>query len=366
MLPIAGYLTDLAGRVKLIALANYLSAAILLLYVFAPRWEMVAVAGLLQGFLVFQFPPSSAIIADSLSPRSRGVGTATMRTIAGVVAMFSPYLAGAVLDACGVKVGMRYLYGVMAAVAFISATIHLRFLKETSTRSEEKLSLSRLPTVFGTAYGGIPSLLRRLPRPLQALAAVVTLGFMANGVASPFWVVYAVERIGLSSVQWGLILLIENAVRNLVFIPAGLLADRYGKTKSMLVSLLLSLVSIPLFVFAASFTQVLLIRLVVAVANAFFTPACSALMADIVPRDSRGRVMAAIGRGTVMLGPASGGTGGPGLGFVTTVPLMIASLLGGYLYTLNAAYPWFFVSIATVISVVLLALFIRDPEEAQI
>ena len=34
----------------------------------------------------------------------------------------------------------------------------------------------------------------------------------------------------------------------------------------------------------------------------------------------------------------------PGLGFVTAVPLMVASILGGYLYTLNAAYPWFFVA----------------------
>ena len=55
--PISGYLADRTGRVKLIALANYLSALTMLLYVFAPSWEWIALGALLQGFLVFRFPP---------------------------------------------------------------------------------------------------------------------------------------------------------------------------------------------------------------------------------------------------------------------------------------------------------------------
>jgi len=132
MFPIAGYLTDHAGRVKLIALGGYLSGFILLLYVLAPSWEAVALAGLLQGFMVFQFPPTSAIIADSLSPQNRGKGIATMNAISGALAMFSPYLAGAMLDAHGENTGMRLLYGVMMVVYLLNATINLRFLKETS------------------------------------------------------------------------------------------------------------------------------------------------------------------------------------------------------------------------------------------
>ena len=74
MFPIAGYLTDRVGRVKLIALGGYLSAIVLLLYMLAPSWEMLALGALLRGFMVFQFPPTSALIADSLSPQDRGKG----------------------------------------------------------------------------------------------------------------------------------------------------------------------------------------------------------------------------------------------------------------------------------------------------
>ena len=89
-------------------------------------------------------------------------------------------------------------------------------------------------------------------------------------------------------------------------------------------------------------------------------------MADLVPREIRGRVMGAIGQGVIMLGAAGGGTGGPAMGYLIIIPLMIASLLGGYLYLANPAYPWFFVAITTVISILLTALFIRDPKTAEV
>ena len=364
--PIAGYIADHAGRVKLIALTGYFSGAVLLLYVFAPSWEVIALGALLSGFTVVQFPPTSALIADSLAPQDRGRGIATMNTLAGAPAIFAPYVAGALLSICGVDVGMRYLYGFLAVAYLVNATINLHFLKETSARSAKGLDLSDIPKTLRNAYGGIPTMLRQLPPSIKALAAVIILGFMANAIAGPFWVVYAVEHIGLDSAEWGLILLIETALRNLMYIPAGVLVDRCGRTRCMLASLLLSLVSIPLFVFSVGFVTVLLIRSAIGVANALFLPACSALMADTVPRGTRGRVMAAMGRGGAMIGAAAGGTGGPGLGFLVSIPLMTASLSAGYLYTCNPALPWFFVLAFTLISISLLVRFIRDPEQAQV
>jgi hypothetical protein len=76
--------------------------------------------------------------------------------------------------------------------------------------------------------------------------------------------------------------------------------------------------------------------------------------------------MAAIGRGAVMLGPASGGTGGPGMGFLTTLPVILGSIVGGYLYNSNPTLPWLFVSAATALSILFAVLFLRDPEHAQI
>ncbi len=366
MFPLSGYLTDRAGRVRLIVLAGYFSGATLLLYVLAPSWEWIALAALLQGFMTLQFPPTSAIIADSLEPSSRGTGIATMNTLASTVAMFSPYIAGTILEIYDTAFGMRILYAMLAGSSIIGATIKLRYLKETSTKVDEEFRLSDATKIFKDVYGGIPSMVSELPRSVKALGVVLILLFMSNGIASPFWVVYVVERIGLSSVEWGLILLVEAALKTLLYIPAGMLVDRFSRTRSLLASLLLSMVSIPLFVYSTRFVDVLLIRMAVAVATVFFIPASSALMADTVPREVRGSVMAAFGRGTVMLGAAGGGTGGPGMGFFITIPVMIASIAGGLLYSANPAYPWFFVLASTAASIVTTALFIRDPAKAEV
>jgi MFS family permease len=365
MFPLAGYFTDRAGRKILIALAGYLSAATMMLYVFAPSWEWIALGAFLQGFMVFQFPPTSAIIADSLAPENRGIGVATMTTIASVLGMFSPYIAALVLQIYDTAPGMRILYALLAGAGAAGATINLRFLDETAREVEmgPRLSVSQ---IFRDVYGGIPLMLRQLPAPLKALGVVMVLGFMANGVASSFWVVYVVEEIGLSTVDWGLILFIEGALKVVFYIPAGVLVDKYGRARSLMASLLFSIVSIPMFVFARGFYQVLAIRLAVGVSNVLFIPACSALMADYVPRDIRGRVMAALGRGTVIVGATGGGTGGPGVGFLITTPLMVASVAGGILYAVNPIYPWLFLVFTILMSLAVTGLYIRDPKIAEI
>jgi hypothetical protein len=89
-------------------------------------------------------------------------------------------------------------------------------------------------------------------------------------------------------------------------------------------------------------------------------------MANALPRDVRGRAMAALGQGSVMLCPSSGGTGGPGLGLLVVPPVMIGSLLGGYLYERSPALTWFtsLGAILTALAIAVVAL--RDAEEAEV
>jgi hypothetical protein len=54
------------------------------------------------------------------------------------------------------------------------------------------------------------------------------------------------------------------------------------------------------------------------------------------------------------------------MGYVVTVPLMLASLAGGILYALDPRYPWLFAAVAMAISIVLAALFVRDPQHAEV
>ncbi len=364
MFPLAGALTDLTGRVRLIALGGYLSALTMLLYIFAPSWEWIALGALFQGFMVFQFPPTSAILADSIEPKNRGVGIATMNTLAYALAIFSPYIAGIVLELYGVNLGMRLLYALYASSLISSATLVLKYLRETITIEKTDTKLNIL-SILKEAYAGIPELIRYTPRSIKALGLLVGMGFITNGITSPFWVVYVTEEIGLSNIDWGLILLFESIFKTILTIPCGMIADRYSRTKTLFAAVFFSLVALPSLILAKTFIHVLLVRLGVGLAGALFIPSCTALMADYIPRDLRGRVMAAIGRGSLLVGATGGGTGGPGMGYIFTIPVIFASVIGGLLYSLNPIYPWLCILGATMIQLISIILFIRDPKKAE-
>jgi len=366
VLPIAGYITDHSNRIKLLVLSGFLSSLFLILIIIAPTWHMVAAASLLFGLIVIQFPAYASLIADSLSPADRGRGIGYMNTISSSLAIIAPFIAGLVIEKYTANLGMRILYACMLAIYLFSTLIQARFLREPSSSVREPLKLPALTRALEQSYKSIPALLKQMSTPLQALAWVILLSFLANGVASAFWVVYATEEIGLSAAEWGLILLVEAIVKLFAFMAAGVLVDRYGRKKILLLALLISLFTIPLFVILKSFFAIMLIRAATAVAFALAIPASTALMADLVPRSLRGKMMAAIGQGGMMIGPAGGGAGGPALGYLFIPPVMVASLAGGYLYTLNPIYPWIFSLATTVLSIIITVFFIKDAHRAEV
>jgi MFS family permease len=365
ILPVAGYITDHTDRIHVLVYSGVFSGLALLVTIFAPSWQIIAFSMFLFNLALFQFPAYSALIADSLSHSDRGRDLGLMNTISNFPAIVAPYLAGLIITIYTADLGMRILYAALMVTYLLGAAIQGRFLREESAFKRERFKLADLAQALEQTFSAIPAMLKQMSPSLQSLTWVILLSFMANAVASSFWVVYATEQIGFTAAQWGLILLVESVVRLIVYLPAGLLCDKWGKKNVLLTALVISLVAVPLFVIVKGFTAILLIRMALAAAFSLAIPACTALMADLVPRVSRGQMMAAIGQGSLMIAPTGGGIGGPALGYIFIPPVMIASLAGGYLYTLNPVYPWIFSGVTTLISILVTLFGIHDAQNAE-
>lgn len=364
MFPLGGYLADHAGRVRLIVITGAFSGLVYLCHITATSWHWIAVGGVLLGMGCVRFPASSALIADSLTPEERGKGIATMNTVAGAVAIVAPYVAGALIERLGVDLGMRLLYGYILVSYVAIALIQLRWLRETGDAAHT-CDWHDLRGVLREVYGDIPGLWRRISPDQRRLGLAMLLGFVSNALVGPFWVVYAVERIGLTTSEWGLVLLIEALTRIVAYLPAGELVDRWRRRRPLLLSLAISTISMPLFLLVSGFWGALAVRMAHAVAHALMVTSASALMADLTPRESRGRVMSALGRGTVLIGASAGGTGGPGLGFMITLPLIAASFCAGYVYELSESLPWLIVTVLVALAFCVILLGVREPEVAE-
>ncbi|MFQ6053722.1 MAG: MFS transporter [Candidatus Bathyarchaeia archaeon] len=180
--PIAGYITDRRGRVKIIAVAGYLSSLTYLIYIFATNWTNIAVGTFLQGLVMVHFPALGAIMADSLHPRHRGIGFALSITIPGAIGILSPYIGGYLIDNYGVTVAMRWIFASLLMVVILSATIRLKFLKETVDRPISEPRANGLLTTVKESYRDAFDALRWMPRDLWSLASVVTLISFLNSV----------------------------------------------------------------------------------------------------------------------------------------------------------------------------------------
>lgn len=361
--PIAGALADSYGRVKIIVAMGYLNAALYLLYMLAPDWRFLAAATLLNGLLVFSFPASSALLADSLPSELRGRGFAAITAIPGFVGILSPFIGGYLITVYGVERAMRLLYAVTVVATALIATMNLKFLRETLTRPDG--AHQGLTSVIRGSYSGLWETLRWMPRSLRVYGLVLVLGLFFNSLTGPYWVVYGTDLIGMSGFEWGSLLLVANLVQVFLSLPAGALIDRYDKRKTLALALVLSTLPVLAFPFCGTFLGTLLVFVPLAVANAFMLPAAGALMADMVPPERRGRTMAALGRGMISVNYRGGGGGGPGMGFILTFPTVIGFLIGGYVYNTGPSIPWLLLGGALALSALLSVLFIETPKQER-
>ena len=357
--PLAGGVADAYGRVKAIVLSGYLGVAIFLLYALAPDWRFLAAVVLIAGIRVIQFPASSALLADSMPREIRGRGYAVVTALPSFVGILSPFIGGYLISLYGVERAMRLLYILTAIASGVIATISLRCLRETLPERGE-INLRRL---LINSYREFIDVVKGLPRDLRLYALMLILSTFSLGLSTPYWVVYARDVIGLTPYEWGIILTALSLIYSILTLPAGLIIDRYDRSRIIALCLAAAIPSIVAFPHSRGFHQTLLIMLPIAVVNAFLFPAAGALMADMTPREMRGRVMAALGRGMLIINYRGGGGGGPGMGFFLTIPSILGFLLGGLIYDANPLYPWLILaSAAAVNSALALMLRVRGED----
>jgi MFS family permease len=364
--PIAGYLADNINRVKLIGIMGIIASLMYLFYVFAQHWSILALGYFFGGFMIFHVPAMSALEADSLSPEQRGVGFATIWALPGAIGILSPYIAGVLIGFYGIIAAMKYIYASAVVVGIITSLIQLRFLRET-TKPKSKISMRNISAITKKSYTNLWETVRWMPKSIRSITFVLILSFFFNSIAGPFWVVYGKFGIGLSEDQWGLILLMSSALSVALTIPAGAIIDRFGKRNSLIAGLAALLLPVFFFGYSSTFMEVLVIFIIISIINSFLTPACSALIADIVPRRWRGRVMALMGRGVLQIW--SGGYpwgGASGMGFLLSIPMMIGSFIGGYIYGFNPIYPWLLLSAFIVLGLTITIVFLREPGEPEL
>ncbi|HEU5298233.1 MAG TPA: MFS transporter [bacterium] len=254
------------------------------------------------------WPAASAIIADTTPPhrRATAMGALNMFFLAGLA--FGPALGLYVAGFTGSYVSGFYLASVMLLAAALLAAFTLRGLGETH-RGAETVEIGYHGAARNPHLGEMMENARRYPL-LLVMLVVAFLQMFGAGLLAPILVIYAKRVVGLSEHMIGTLFLALMLSIALASLPAGRLADQWGKLRS--VSWGMALTSLGMWILPVSpRLQVLAVAAVLlGVGYALSTPAWHAMVSELAPPGRVGLAMGASqtaqGLGLV-LGPLLGG-----------------------------------------------------------
>jgi MFS family permease len=270
-----------------------------------------------------------------------------------------PYIGGWLIAVYTLEPAMRIGYTLSFFLAVFVGFLRYRYLTETI---ESTSSVGRnIPNILKESYRNMFESIKWVYGNLKGFMYIaILLAFIAAAV-QPFYVLYATDVIGLSAYQWGTVLLAAGLSKTLLSITVGDLVDKWGPRKCMFIALGAGIPTLYAFTRSTGFATTVVLYVLLIISNSFIWIASNVLLADTIPRRTRGRIMAALGQGANM--GVSGG--GYARGFILFIPATIGAYFGGYIYDYNPALPWFLQIALLSVSILLTYVYIRDPESAQ-
>lgn len=340
------YIADKYGRRQIIVTMTFVIAFSFIFYIFAPDWRFVLIGMIISNLALIYQPALDAILADSVPPEKRGMGYAATNVIPNIPAIVAPAIAGFLVETYGIIPGMRIVYTIIFFCMLAAALIRMLFLRET-LEHPQKIKPGELADAFKNSLSAIREAWRDMPKTLR----FVTVAFLVSAFEDPmfriFTALYVFDVVNVAKMEWGFVNTASIAVTLILGFPLGKVVDKIGRKKSILTAYTLFIPSTILFLSARSFPQLLVVYLLFATGGCLIMPAYSALLADLIPKEKRGRIM-----GTIVT-----------LNILATVP---ASALGGFLYGLAPAYPFILTMILGVTVSLIILFTVNDPKKKEV
>ncbi len=330
----AGALSDKVGRKNVTVLSSVISMIAVFILAFSNSLLISAVAFPLVGLGTAFFQASKTLLAESVEKERRGTAFGMYFTLEQGLAVISPFLGGYVVS----KSGYFPLFFVGAVLTLSAILPRYLLLQETLHNSDETRHvdssssgfLSRLKTFAGNRY-------------LLVLVFVYSLYNLFVDQNSYITPLYALDALHINIESAGVLFSAILGVIALARLPAGKLADRIGRKKTVIVSWIGEISVVYIFVFAP--VGSLSIALLGIIFWQFFgvmdAPAINAWVAETSDPANRGLSMGMF----------------YSIAYLATVPALV---LSGVLFGIEPRLPFYLNTILGVVALILLARYLKN------
>src|SRR5881398_1267965 len=219
-----GVLVDLWGHRRAFLTFNIVSIVGYALVLFVPHWGAV-IAGmfLFLSWSCFSLPATFSLVAAALEANRHSMGIGVQSVIKRLPIMIAPFFGGLLIDRFGVIGGVRI--ALVISIVLSGVTI----LVQRQIRDEPKGETAADRLTFWQSLREFNSPMRRL------LLSDILIRFCER-VPYAWVVIFAMDYIGVSGEQVGILIAVEMAAAMLCIIPASYYADRHAREPFVIVT----------------------------------------------------------------------------------------------------------------------------------
>lgn len=272
-----GYLADRFGhRAAFMGFTAASIAGYAMLVLLPSPAGVIAAMFLFLAWTDFSLPATFSLVAVSLPANKHAMGIGMQSLIRRVPVIVGPIAGGILIDRLGIVRGVRAGAVVSIVLALFAAVMLVRLVR----KGVEPASLHG----FRRIVAGFSPKLRRL------LFSDILIRFCER-LSFAWVVIYAMDQ-GVKAADVGVLTAIEMVAAILCYVPASMLADRYGKEPFVIATFVMYAL-FPIVLAGAHSFAVFALAFVVRGLKEFGEPARKSLIVSYAPTNARGATVGA-------------------------------------------------------------------------
>jgi MFS family permease len=316
-----GVLVDIWGHRRAFIIFNVVSIVGYALVLLVPHWAAV-IAGmfLFLSWTCFSLPATFSLVGAALEANRHSMGVGVQSVIKRLPIMIAPIFGGILIDRFGIINGVRI--GLVVSIFLSAATILLQ--KQLREEPKEKIEASDRWNFWRSLHA--------FNSPMKRLLLSDVLVRFCERIPYAWVVIFAMDYIGVSGRQVGILTAIEMLAATVCILPAAHYADRYRREPFVIVTFIMFTL-FPISLLLSRSFSALVIAFLIRGFKEFGDTSRKALIIGYSDSDHRGQMVGAyylvrdliVSAGAILgaylwkLGPALNFLGAAALGVAGTI-----------------------------------------------
>jgi len=266
-----GHLSDKIGYKKALLLFTGIALTGYLIVIVSPTWQAVMAGSVF--FIAWSAISMPAIMSliNQVMPARQTMGISIHSLVRRIPMAIAPVIGGLLIGAYGTTAGVKIAFIVALLFCTASLVVQWKLMKEPATPAEQVNLLDH--------FKNLNPALRNL------LFSDILIRF-AEQIPYAFVVIWVVQNLGFTPVDFGFLTMIEMVTATLIYLPVAFFADKAGKKPFVLVTFVFFTIFPVVLYYSRSFTA-LAIAFLIRGMKEFGEPTRKSLIMDLAPANAK-------------------------------------------------------------------------------